>query len=87
MSALAENLRHARRLFSHRRPDGPMEPRESLFADKVLAEIEALAPGMDLMQCPAGECCGRPCGCLFLIHRDQDGTCPNCGTVFYAPAM
>jgi NAD-dependent dihydropyrimidine dehydrogenase PreA subunit len=44
--------------------------RGSIFADKVLAE------------CPE-EC---PAGCFFLIHRDQDGTCPECGTVFYAPA-
>ena len=87
MSGLAANLRHARRLFSHRRPDGPMEPRESLFADKVLVEIKTLAPGMDLMQCPAGGCHGKPCGCFFLIRWDQDGTCPACGTVFYAPAM
>ena len=85
MSGLAANLRHARRLFDIAAPD--QDRRGLIFADKVLAEIAAESPpGMSVMQCPAGECQGRPCGCFFLIRWDQDGTCPACGTVFYASA-
>lgn len=86
MSGLATNLRHARRLFDPAAPD--QDRRGSIFADKVLAEIHSETPsGMALMQCPVGGCHGKPCGCFFLIPVDQDGTCPECGTVFHAPAM
>jgi len=86
MSGLAANLHHAWRLFDIAAPD--QDRRGSIFADKVLAEIAAESPpGMAVMQCPVVGCHGKPCGCFFLIHRDQDGTCPECGTVFYGPAM